>query len=169
MDKEPKMICTVRDLRDVFTSNEKNFRKNPHKSRAAFGMGDANTVPKRIDVWAAPNNFTGGAIDALNDALRIGLADKILFVKYENLCLYPEKTMKRVYDYLGILEHTHDFDNVPQATHEDDKMHGIFGIHTIRNTVELLPSDAKQVLGQDVCDWIYNNYKWFFDYFGYNY
>lgn len=169
MDKEPKMICTVRDLRDVFASNEKNFRKNPHKSRAAFGMGEANTLPKRIDVWAASTNFTGNAIDSLNDALRIGLEDKILFVKYENLCLYPEKTMNRVYNYLDIPTYNHDFNHVPQATHEDDKIHGIFGIHDIRNTVELLPSDAKQILGNDVCDWIYNNYKWFFDYFGYNY
>jgi hypothetical protein len=75
----------------------------------------------------------------------------------------------RIYKYLDIPEYKHDFDNVPQLTHEDDKLHGIFGIHTIRNTVEMLPSDAKEVLGQDVSDWIYNNYKWFFDYFGYNY
>lgn len=169
IDKEPKMLCTVRDLRDVFASNEKNFRKNPHKSRATFGMGDANTLPKRIDVWAASNNFTGGAIDSLSDALRTGLAEKMLFIKYENLCLYPEEVLPRIYKYLEIPEFKHNFENVPQVTHEDDKVHGIFGIHTIRNTVEMLPSDAKEVLGQDVSDWIYNNYKWFFDYFGYNY
>lgn len=168
MDEEPKILCMVRDLRDVFTSNEKNFRKNPHKSKATFGMGEANTLPKRVDVWAASNNFTGGSIDSLSDALRMGLADKILFIKYENLCLYPEKTIQRVYQYLGVPEYKHNFDNIPQITQEDDRMHGIFGVHTIRNTVELLPSDAKQILGQDVCDWIYNNYKWFFDYFGYN-
>lgn len=168
-DEEPKILCTIRDLRDVFTSNEKNFRKNPHKSRANFGLGDANTLPKRIDVWASSNNFTGNAIDSLNDAIRVGLADKVLFVKYENLCLYPEKTLKRVYDYLGVTEFKHNFDYVEQITQEDDKLHGIFGDHKIRNNVELIPSNAKQILGQEVCDWIYNNYKWFFDYFGYNY
>ena len=29
-DKEPKVLCMVRDLRSVFTSMEKNYRKNPH-------------------------------------------------------------------------------------------------------------------------------------------
>jgi len=169
LGEEPKIICMVRDLRDIFASNEKNFRKNPHKARANFGMGDANTLPKRVDVWAASNNFTGGAIDSLNDAIRTGLANKILFIKYESLCLYPEDVIKKIYNYLQIPEYKHNFDNVAQSTQEDDKVHGIFGIHKIRSTVEMFPSDAKEVLGQDVSDWVYNNYKWFFDYFGYNY
>lgn len=168
-DEEPKIICMVRDLRDIFCSNEKNYRKNPHKARQNFGMGDATTLPKRIDVWASSNNFTGGAIDTLNDAIRVGTITNMLLIKYENFCLYPEKAMERIYDYLQIPLYKHDFDNVPQLTHENDQIHGIFGVHTIRNSVEMLPSDANQILGKDICDWIYNNYKWFYDYFQYNY
>lgn len=167
--QEPKIICMVRDLRDVFTSNEKNFRKNPHKSRANFGLGDANTLPKRIDVWASSQNFTGSAIEFLNDAIRTGIVQKMLLIKYESLCLYPEEAIKRIYDYLATPFYKHDFDNVPQFTQENDQVHGIFGQHTIRNSVQMLPSDAQEILGKDVCDWIYNNYKWFFDYFGYQY
>lgn len=165
LDEDPKVICVVRDLRDVFASNEKNFRKNPHKSRSL--MGDANTLPKRIDVWAASNNFTGSAIEFLNDAILTGVDKKMLFIKYENLCLYPEKTMTRVYDYLGIPEFKHNFDVVEQFTQEDDKVHGIFGQHKIRQKVEAIPSDAEKVLGKPVCDWIFNSYKWFYEYFGY--
>lgn len=163
--EEPKVICVVRDLRDVFASNEKNFRKNPHKSR----MPEANTLPKRIDVWASPQNFVGSSIDSLNDCIRMGYDKKMLFIKYENLCLYPESAMKIVYQYLDIPYYNHDFDNVPQFTKEDDKIHGIFGVHDIRNKVEMLPSDANMILGKDVSDWIYNNYKWFYDYFIYSY
>ena len=169
IDEEPKIICMVRDLRDVFASNEKNFRKNPHKSRANYGLGDANTLPKRIDVWASSQNFTGSAIEFLNDSIITGVDQKMLFVKYENLCLYPEAVMKRIYEYLGIPEFAHNFDSVEQFTQEDDKMHGIFGQHTIRQKVEAIPSDAEMILGKPVCDWIFNNYKWFYEYFGYNY
>lgn len=167
--KEPKIVCTVRDLRDVFTSNEKNYRKNPHKSKASFGMGEATTLPKRLDVWASSDNFTGNAIDSLYNALRTGLGNKILFIKYENLCLHPEKMMERVYNYLEIPKYRHNFNNVVQVTQEDDKIHGIFGIHEIRSKVELPPSDSREILGQDGCDWVYNNYKWFFEYFNYQY
>lgn len=168
-DESPKIICMVRDLRDVFCSNEKNFRKNPHKARQNFGMGDATTLPKRIDVWAASNNFLGATIDFLNDTIRTGTINNMLLIKYENFCLYPDKAMEHIYDYLQIPFYKHDFDNVPQLTHENDQIHGIFGVHTIRNSVEILPSDANQILGKEVCDWIYNNYRWFFEYFGYNY
>jgi len=167
--EEPKIICMVRDLRDIFCSNEKNFRKNPHKSRVNFGLGDANTLPKRIDVWASSANFTGSAIEFLNDAIRTGIAQKMLLIKYESLCLYPEEATKRIYSYLDIPFYNHDFDYVPQFTQENDQIHGIFGQHTIRNRVEMTTSDANYVLGKDVSDWIYNTYKWFFEYFDYKY
>jgi hypothetical protein len=37
-------------------------------------------------------------------------------------------------------------------------------------TIELEPirSKAKELLGKDVMDWIYNNYRWFFDQFNYS-
>lgn len=168
-DEKPKIICLVRDLRDVFASNEKNFRKNPHKSRQQFGMGDSNTLPKRIDVWASSNNFTGGAIDSISDAIRTGTIYDMLIIKYESLCLYPDAATKKIYQYLDIPFYEHDFENVKQLTNENDTIHGIFGVHKIRNNVELLPSDADKILGKDVCDWIYNQYKWFYDYFQYNY
>lgn len=167
--EEPKIICLVRDLRDVFASNEKNFRKNPHKSTNSIGMGLATTLPKRVDIWVSSENFTGNAIESIHDSLFTGLAEKILFIKYENLCLYPEDVMKRIYNFLEIPFYDHDFDHVPQLTHENDQLHGIFGVHTIRNRVEMIPSDAKIILGESVCDWIYNNYIWFFDYFDYKY
>ena len=31
LQPEPKIICMVRDVRAVYSSMEKNFRKNPHK------------------------------------------------------------------------------------------------------------------------------------------
>lgn len=166
---KPKVICMVRDLRDVFSSNEKNFRRNPDKARANFGLGNANTLPKRIDAWAASNNFLGASIEFLDDSIKTGIIEDMLIIKYEDLCLFPEKQLEMVYKYLDVPFYNHDFDNVPQTTHENDKVHGIFGVHTIRNTVEMIPSDAKQLLGVGVCDWIYNRYKWFFEYFNYKY
>ena len=51
----PKIICVVRDLRDVFASMEKNFRKYPEKQSdiVDWSKGQGTTVPKRIDVWAS--------------------------------------------------------------------------------------------------------------------
>jgi sulfotransferase len=167
--EEPKIICMVRDLRDVFASMEGNFRKNPEKSQGIvnWSTGQATTVPKRIDFWIQ-NPPVGMAIERLQEIIRIGNDAKICFIKYEDLCLYPDSTMTKIYQYLGIPHFKHDFDNIEQVTKEDDEIYGAFGDHTIRKQLKLTPSKAKSLLTADVCNWIYTNYEWFFKYFRYS-
>jgi len=75
--------------------------------------------------------------------------------------------MKRVYGYLEIEPYDHDFTYIPQTTKEDDEVYGMPGLHTIRPSLEMKRSDAIEILGKDVCDWICDQYKWYNDYFGY--
>jgi hypothetical protein len=89
-------------------------------------------------------------------------------VKYEDLCLRPEAELTRIYNYLGIPHFKHNFDFIEQITKEDDEVYGAFGDHTIRNELKLMPSKAKSLLGDEVCNWIYNNYKWFYEIFKYS-
>jgi sulfotransferase len=167
-DEEPKVICMVRDLRDIFASMENNFRKNPDKQFEFLDWSkmQGTTVPKRIDIWAQ-NPPVGMAIERLAEVIRLGISDKMLFVKFEDLCLYPDTQLIRIYEYLGIPYFKHDFDNIEQVTKEDDEVYGAFGDHVIRTKLEPVPSRAKQLLGKEVTDWIWNNYKWFFDQFRY--
>ena len=165
---DPKIICVVRDLRDVFCSMEKIYRANPERHSNLVNHADltGTSTPKRIDIWANSQPI-GMAIERLAEILRQGYDGKMLFVKYEDLCLHPENEMARVYDYLGIDMYDHDFDNIEQRTKEDDEVYSIGNIHTIRMKLEPTRSNAKEVLGRDVTNWIWDNYKWFFDYFRY--
>jgi sulfotransferase len=158
----------VRDLRDIFASMEKNYRKNPDKADPILNWAQmqGTTVPKRIDIWAQ-NPPVGMALERLSEIFRMGTDAKMLFVKFEDLCLYPETEMQRIYQYLDVPYYKHDFDNIEQVTKEDDEVYGAFGDHTIRTKLEPVRSNAKSLLGKDVTDWIYNNYKWFFDTFRY--
>ena len=165
---EPKIVCMVRDLRDVYCSMEKNYRKHPDKANPVLDWSkmQGTTVPKRIDVWA--NGVPVGlAIERLGEIIRTGTDKHILFVKYEDLCMYPDTEMTRIYKHLDIPYFQHDFDNIEQVTKEDDEVYGVFGDHLIRQKLEPMQSQAKKILGADVCDWVYNNYKWFYDRFGY--
>jgi sulfotransferase len=164
----PKIICMVRDLRDVFASMENNFRKHPEKQSDIldWAKGQGTTVPKRVDIWAA-GQPVGLAIERLSEIFRMGIDSKMLFVKFEDLCLYPDTEMTRIYQYLDIPFYKHDFDNIQQVTKEDDEVYGTFGDHVIRTKLEPVPSKAKQLLGKDVTGWIFENYKWFFEQFRY--
>jgi sulfotransferase len=167
--EDPKIICMVRDLRDIFASMENNYRKHPEKQSDIldWSKGQGTTVPKRIDIWSQ-NPPIGIAMERLSEIYRMGLDKNMLFIRFEDLCLYPENTMLRIYKYLDIPAFTHDFDNIEQVTKEDDEVYGTFGDHVIRTKLQPVPSRAKQLLGKDVTDWIWNNYQWFFEKFRYN-
>jgi sulfotransferase len=165
---EPKIICMVRDMRDIICSMEKNFRKGQHLNDPIVNHAQmtGTTTPKRVDQWLS-SQPVGMAIERLNEIIRQGNDKHMHFVKFEDLCLYPQMTMDRIYDYLGVPAYKHDFDDIQQVTKEDDAVYGIYGDHNIRTKVEPVPSQAKAVLGKDVTDWIWTNFKWYNDYFRY--
>ena len=164
----PKIICMVRDPRDIFTSMENNFRKESHKTSSLVDWSkmQGTTVPKRIDLWVQ-NPPVGMAFERLSEMMRLGIDSKVLFVRFEDLCLYPEQQMKRIYEYLEIPFYQHDFDNIEQKTKEDDSIYGIYGDHIIRTKLEPVISKSNEILGKEICDWIMNNYKWYNKKFNY--
>ena len=167
----PKIICLVRNLKDVVCSYEKIYRKNQLKHDPIRNDLEARgtTVHKRVDEWMHPTNTIGRAVERIFEMIRLGYADKILFVKAEDLCLYPETEMTRVYQYLEIPHFQHNFVNIEQKTAEDDSVYGLTpDLHTIRPKLEMKPSDADSVLGKDITKWLYDNYKWYYDKFNYS-
>jgi sulfotransferase len=165
-----KIICLVRDLRDVVCSYEKIYRKNQDKHDPLRDDSTARgtTVHKRVDEWMNPTNTIGRATERIFEMIRQGYDNEILFVRAEDLCMRPEFEMKRIYEYLEIPYFEHDFDNIEQITIEDDEVYGLTkDLHTIRPKLEMKPSDAKKVLGVDICNWLYDNYKWYFEKFSY--
>lgn len=165
---KPKVIVMVRDLRDIFASMENAFRKNPIKQNIVSWEGLRNTtVFKRIDFFSQ-NPPVGLAVERLEAMFIENYAKKALFVKYEDFCLRPDVEMQRIYNYLEVPYFQHDFDNIVQITEEDDAIHNGFGDHTIRNKLEMKQSRALELLSSHGCNWIYERYKWFFEYFRYN-
>jgi sulfotransferase len=167
----PKIICLVRNLKDVVCSYEKIYRKNQLRHDPIRNDMEARgtTVHKRVDEWMHPSNTIGRAVERIFEMIRLGYADKVLFVKAEDLCLYPETEMTRVYQYLEIPHFNHDFENIEQKTQEDDSVYGLTSdLHTIRPKLEMKPSDADSILGKDITKWLYDTYKWYYDKFNYS-
>lgn len=159
----------VRDIRCIYASMEKNFRKNPHKENHIQNVPQlvGTTLDKRIDIWGS-GVPVGVAIDRLRDIIQQGIDKNILFVRYEDLMDNPENEMKRIYEHFEVPYYDkHDFENVTQYTQENDTIHGIYGDHTLRPKFERKPDDYLDVLGYELSMNIRNHYKWFYDYFGY--
>ena len=165
---EPKIICMIRDLRDIFSSMEKKYRENPHLDPDIINHGklEGTSTEKRVRIWenAIP---VGLAIERLYQIIREDIAKNILFIKYEDLTRNPKAEMIKIYKFLNLPYFDHDFDNIPQITQEDDSVYGIYGDHTIRSKITFQPSSAEAVLGKDLCLYIRTKYKWFYECFNY--
>lgn len=163
----PKIVCMVRDPRSIFSSMEKNFRKNPDKANMTSDAEMRNiTTEQRIDTWAN-SQPVGLAFQRLYQIIKEGRDRSMLFIKYEDLTKNPEKEIAKIYGYLELEPYAHDFQNVTQLTKEDDEVYGVFGDHKIQSKVEYKDPDYKQVLGVNSSNWIKQNYSWFFEYFRY--
>lgn len=165
---KPKILVMIRDLRDVVASMEKIFRKSPEKAKAEVNHStmEGTTVGKRVDIWLNSQPI-GLAIERVQEMLQQGISKNVLFIKYEDLLNEPDRIMKKIYNYLGVNQFKHDFNNIEQITEEDDVVYGIYGNHTIQTKLGSLKHNYDEILGEDISNYIKKRYKWYFDFFNY--
>lgn len=169
MPYKPKMICMVRNLKSIFSSMEKIYRKNQeeHQSIQNHSEMKGTTTAKRIDAWIS-SPPVGMALERLQQTLLEGINKEILYIRAEDLTSYPQREMDKIYSYLELETFKHDFDNVEQSIKEDDSVYGLTkDLHTIKNKVQPLTPDYDKILGKQICDWIDNQFAWYQQGFGY--
>jgi sulfotransferase len=166
---EPKMICMVRDLRDVLASMEKIYRSNrgrpigPDNPQAMEGI----TVLDRVNHWTNSQPI-GLALNRLADCFQRGIDSQILFVRYEDLCNSPESVMRTIYQYIGIQEYRHDFANIKKEVQENDSLFGPYGSHAVAQRIRPSVTNAwLSVFDESIGSHIAAQHDWFFRVFGY--
>lgn len=168
MGEKPKIICMVRDLRAIFSSMEKNYRKNPDKDPNIVNTVELKnmTTTSRIDHYSVSPPI-GPSLEWLSETFQRKQDKDILFIRFEDLTLEPERELKKIYNYLELPYYQHDFNNVQQLTFENDIIHGIFGDHQIKPQVKPIKDDYMEILGQENCDRLRQHYDWYFTAFNY--
>jgi len=167
INPNPKIVCMVRDIRDIVASMEKKYRTNPDffedKVRHSDMVG--TTTGKRVELFL--NTLPVGlAIDRVLDILQQNIP--VHFIKYEDLVLNPEEVVSNLYAFFNIDSFEHNFNNIDQITFEDDRFFGIYGDHKLINKAVIPPNNNwEAVLSTGSGEYIFNRYKWFFEKFGY--
>lgn len=152
LPEKPLVLACVRDMRDVLASVEMLHRKN-HALGGSWMLNKhgakALQVQDRVKLMLNSDEFVGAGYVALQQAYATGYSENIHLVKFEQLTSDPEKTMRMVYAFLGMDYYKgHDFNNVEQVVVEDDRAHGIMGLHRIRPKVTPVQPKWRDVLGE---------------------
>lgn len=132
-----KILCPVRDIVSIINSFEIISSKSPFYTTK---LTESNfNVFARCDGLMDRN---AGIIANPWISLQEGYAinpQMIMFVEYENLCKNPEKTIKKIYEFLEMPYYSHDFDNVEYSNELFDKSCNIKDLHTVKRKVEYNP------------------------------
>jgi len=159
LDRPVKIICTVRNINEILASFEGIWRKTTGQSQWNIEQNNYNkslTIKGRAELWSEAGQPLGDAFNRLKDAVDRGYKDRLYFMEFDDLTQNPKQTIQNIYNYLGLKYYDHDFNNVPQYTKEDDdNIHRIKDLHTIRPIVQPVPLKANEILGEEIA----NSYK----------
>ena len=150
LGRKAKILVPVRKITDILSSFENLYRKNAHDwqfPQEKTHFFEWQTVEGRADIWMRNDQPVGIAYNRIRDAISRGYQDRLLFIEFEALTNAPDATMRDVYTFLEEDYYQHDFDYVEQVTQENDDIHGIPGLHIIRNKVEPLADRGDSLIG----------------------
>jgi sulfotransferase len=151
-----KIIATVRDLRNVFGSVEKQHRETP-----AFDLAtnpNEKTINARADTMLAPDGFIGQCVVGLEDLIARTPAN-VFILQYESFTLDPAAKLKEIYNFLELPYFAHDFEDVKSTANDVDALYLNKFPHEGTGKVE--PTNRqewKEYLTPELGNLIYNRY-----------
>lgn len=133
-DENAKVIWLYRNPVEVVSSIESQYQKtllleNMDESAAP---GAFLTLDRRIGTYINPDGLISFPVESLKDALEMGYANRILFVKYFDLTNHTQKIMDIIHEFLGLSKYEYDLENVKQRTFEFDGVYNYKFPHVIR-------------------------------------
>ncbi|MCB1518656.1 MAG: sulfotransferase [Hyphomicrobiaceae bacterium] len=137
-----KVICCVRNPAWILDSVEVLIRKNALDHSRMFSDAESSTVFSRADALQRRDRMIGFAWSALKEAYFGEHADKLLLVEYDLLVKYPADTMELIYQFTGLDEFKHDFDDVEYQAEDFDNFMMAKDLHTVRKKVEWKPRNT---------------------------
>jgi sulfotransferase len=133
-----KVICCVREVPWIIDSVEKLIRENPtHVSGLFHGKAKRNVYGRVKDLMDSEEGLIGLPWGSMREAWFSDLANKLIVVRYESLTTDPSGIMARIYEAIGEMPFSHDFNHVEFEHDEFDLRLGTPNLHKVRRSVQL--------------------------------
>jgi hypothetical protein len=156
---DAKIIVTVRDLREVFASFERQHQKYP-----LLSLG-ANSILERANNMFNEKGMIGSCLSGLQDILQ--RKQEVFYFKYEDFVKDPVQMMNRLYCYLGLPEFEHDFETIVNTATDPDHLYLNKYPHDGTGPVKASPPRWPDIMTVDLANGIMQGREWYNQYFGY--
>jgi len=157
-----QMLVTLRDLRGVYASVEKQHRKTallnfPDKT-------DPYLVDARANTLFENNGVIGQIVKSLQNVGDLGMdfRENIRFFHYEDFLQKPKEVISDLADWLKLESHDFDTDNIEQITHESDSWYRFKYPHQVKSKVE---NPEPGFVTPRIEEEIMTRFRWFYENF----
>ena len=163
LGEEPKIICMVRDIREVIASMEGLHQKNAPKF-----IDPQHLVLKeeRAFNWLRGKPI-GLAMKRINGAVQN--SRNIIYVRYEDLTANPAAVMGELEEKLGIPRFQYNFNKIEKRARENEEVFGYKGIHNVKDKITPSTQKACNILGKELSTAILQECQWYQKYFNYEF
>lgn len=162
---DAKFIITVRDLRNVFASIEKQHRKT-----AMFDLAqdpNSKTILSRADMMFSPGGMIGQCVVGLEDIIA-RTPERLFVINYEALSHDPATHISELYEFLDLPEFKHSFKNIKNVSKEHDELYLNKFPHQGSGTVKKTNrNEWKEYITPDLAEMIHARYPNYNSAFGY--
>lgn len=157
---DAKIICCIRDLRAIFGSFERHWRRQP-----LLQVPPGYTIRARMQNQFSNQGMIGSALDGIEDLMLIGNM-AVLFVKYEELVARPESRLREIYEHIGEPWFDHDFEKVKSTAIDPDWLYLNKFPHDGSGKVED-KTDWHEYVPRRIAEEIVGNYRQYYEAFRY--
>lgn len=161
--KETKVIWTYRDPVEIVSSIEKRYRDTIMMENADEAAGaDFSTLDSRVNTYINDGGIVARPVWLLDDAYKMGYADRILIVRYGDLTNNPQMVLNQIHDFIGEEHYSYGengFSDLKQSTFEFDGLYNYKFMHTIKEG-EVKYKKHQNILTQDLIDNINQRFSW---------
>jgi sulfotransferase len=150
-DTSPKVIATTRRISEVLSSYisliQKNQNTNNFVDNHLRTLGKPITTDNRVEIlW---KNYVSDPYSSLVLGLEYH-RENIHLIDYNDLTDNPEKEISKIYDFLEIPYHEHDFLHIKNTCIEaKDSAWGLENLHNIRTKLKRTNLSPEKVIGKE--------------------
>lgn len=147
----PKIICTVRSVKDVLTSFITLFQKNNYPKDSFINRTKIHENDSDICMTLLTTGIVGVSIRQLIDGFN-QYPNNILFVHYDDIVENTHETLKRIYNFIGEEYYEHHKMEIEKQYIVNDDVYKLEGMHVVRNKIEKISKKAEDVLPNDIIE-----------------
>lgn len=151
LQREVKIVTCVRNPAEILTSYERARRANPVSQNSVdIMLRENSSIAARAFHYAGPEGVLGTTHRNIKDAVIMGYLDRMLFIDFNRFCNSPKSQTRRIYDFLKMDYHDHDFENIQQEHPQTQELSvGPISKATV-NCVEFLGLDLYEQYNREI-------------------